>query len=185
MDVVSKKIDGQVYVPLRFIAEAFFSKVTWNNETQTVIMTNTTKPVSDKYIQIIDCEFDGGIQEVDSNGYNAFDGNESTAWTTGSSDPGPKWITFQFAEQKEFSTIEILFGSPHLRTFTFDILVSDDNENWTVVKEGIESALADADKSKEYQKFKMQKNIKAKFVKIVAYGNSITTANNYAEVRFY
>ena len=184
LDVPAKLIDGRIFVPLRFVSEAFLAKVNWNNESKTVIISDKFKEPLEGYKAVIDIKWDAGISMEGVDGFNTIDGDTSTSWGTSSSETGVKWISYEFENSDITEVIEILYSRPHQRYFKYDILTSDDGVNWTIAISNGQSEQVTEDKEKEYQTIKLPKNTKCKFLKINCYGNSVNEANNIIEIRF-
>ena len=180
-------------LPLTFIAEAFLARVEWVEYSKTAIVTDNVKPPVEGYIGVSYCWWDAGfIMGEDTDGYDTIDSNSATYWATGAAEPGVRFIAYDFGETKDVSVIEILWGNPHLRYFTFDVLVSEDGENWTVLDgyRQITSTLVDESAKDEYQTITLPEGTKARYIKLDCYGNTnvnpikSTYANNIREIRF-
>ena len=193
LTIKARMVEDTLYVPLTFIAEAFLARVEWVEYSKTAIVTDNVKPPVEGYIGVSYCWWDAGfIMGEDTDGYDTIDSNSATYWATGAAEPGVRFIAYDFGETKDVSVIEILWGNPHLRYFTFDVLVSEDGENWTVLDgyRQITSTLVDESAKDEYQTITLPEGTKARYIKLDCYGNTnvnpikSTYANNIREIRF-
>lgn len=103
---------------------------------------------------------------------NVIDGDVETEW----SNPTSEWIAFDLGKQRDVSEVQLLWKKNNERVETFDISVSNDGENWTVVWEG------DSVLSSEMVSYKFD-TVKARFVKV---NGHINTQNTYTTImEFY
>jgi len=100
------------------------------------------------------------------------DGDVNTSWAN----EGPQWVGYDLGKSKPVREVQLFWNNQHKRTETFDIQVSNDNENWTTVWEG-ESILSEKIESYTFDE------VYARYVKIEGYKN---TANNWTSINeFY
>lgn len=112
----------------------------------------------------------------DGNGpENVLDGDLTTRW---SAEGDGEWIEFCLEEAKTIKALDIAFYNGDQRIATFDIRVSDDAVNWSVVGESFFSSGA----SVEPESFSFDP-VHAKYVQIIGHGNSINTWNSITEVQ--
>jgi len=77
-----------------------------------------------------------------------------------------------------FAGIEIMWNNGSARVAYFDILVSDDGENWTyALKDGASSGV-----SVNLEKYEFEKITSGRFLKINCHGNSTSKWNGIKEV---
>ena len=183
LDTAAQLIDGRIYVPLRFIAEALHAKVSWQDYTKTVIIKDNFSPPPAGYIAVEDVTwYEGELVQVD--GYATIDNNDTTAWVTHMDEEGVKWLNYDFGETKSVDKIEILWSNPHQRYFVYDILSSEDGINWTTHFKNVQSEVVDVEKSGEYQTTDFPGKIKARYIKLNCYRNTKHNTINIKEVRF-
>ena len=186
LDVPATIINGRFVVPVRFIAETFGADVGWIDLKRQV----TIKGAAPIYISEHGFENEINIYGIEQSGANDYgnvidyvvDGNTETHWTVSSlNENGGAWGIFDFGFARNIKEMHIAFISGTTRVHTFDIYVSDDGENFTLVKEN----LASSGKTLDYQKFEI--GARGQYVKIVGKGNNVAGKeewNNYAEMVF-
>ena len=183
LDVPAKLVNDRIYVPLRFISEAFYAKVSWYDYTKTVVINDNFSPPPPGYIAVADVTwYSGELMETD--GRATLDNNEGTSFTTHMNEEGVKWLNYDFGETVLVDKMEILWTNPHERYFVYDILSSEDGVNWTTHVYNEKSEVVSNDRSDEYQTIDFKGKIKARYIKINGYRNSKHNTINIKEVRF-
>jgi arylsulfatase A-like enzyme len=100
----------------------------------------------------------------------------STYWDSKGDD---EWIQYAFCNEINVKGIRIAFKRGHLRVAYFNVEVSMDGSSWTPVITGGESSGTRT--SLELFSFP---EVRAKYVRIVGFGNSDNAQNHYTEVEF-
>lgn len=113
-------------------------------------------------------ESDGNIPS------NVFDGDLNTRW---SSDDDAD-ITLDLGEVKEFNTLAMAIYGGDGRKLDYEIYVSDDNENFTLVADDLLSSGTLS--GWEYTQFK---RVKARYVKLTCHGSTIIKYNSILELK--
>ncbi len=185
MDVCARVINDTMYVPLRFISEAFFASVTWYDYTKTVVISDKFSPPPEGYLTVAEVTWDDGeLAEESNDGYATIDNNSTSAWATNMNEEGLKWLKYDFGQVVALDKVEILWSNPHQRYFVYDLLVSEDGVNWTVIKENAQSEVVDASKSEEFQIIDIPGRQNVRYVKLNGYRNTKHHTVNIKEVRF-
>ncbi len=182
LDVPAKLKEGRFIVPIRFISESFDADVKWNGKRKIV----TIKVAGIMYEPIHGLENELPIYDLIQSGddgagsiiNNLFDGDYATRWGVlyNSERPDAAFGIFDLGSQKEFSGMYIAFSHGDQRIYTFDIYVSDDGENFTLVKEGHKSTGTTT--ALEEVPFKAT----GRYIKIVNKGNSVNDWLNLQEL---
>ncbi len=103
---------------------------------------------------------------------NMMDGDLNTGWES----EGSQWVCYDLGKPKSVSEVQLYWKNQDSRYETFDIQLSDDGENWTVVWEG-ESILSNKIETYSFEE------TSARYVKITGYKN---TKNNWTSIEeFY
>lgn len=130
--------------------------------------------VSGMELHIISCTESEANKGVEV-GANTYDGDSATLWAAEGDD---EWIVYEFDRAMNFDGIEIMWNNGSARVAYFDILVSDDGENWTyALKDGASSGVSTA-----LEKYDFEKVCSGKFLKINCHGNSTSKWNGIKEV---
>lgn len=113
--------------------------------------------------------------------WKVLDQDTNTKWT---SQGMGNWILLELEEVSEIDEVLLWFTNSHLRSTYFNVSVSEDGENYTIVKEKLTSTIL----TKEgYEGFDLG-GVKAKYIKIGCNGNSVQGTisgwNNIKEVVF-
>jgi arylsulfatase A-like enzyme len=107
---------------------------------------------------------------------NTVDGDYGTWWEAIGEG---EWIQFEFSYVMKIDGVNLAFKKGGDRKTYFDILVSEDGENWTKVIENGEGS----GESTSLESFTFPA-VNAKYVRIVGYGNSDNRQNHYTEITF-
>lgn len=110
----------------------------------------------------------------------AIDGDVDTRWSAATTAPYTAWIKLDFGEVKEFDALVLCVGMGDHRKNSFDIEISDDGENWTVLREGIQSVGT----PKSYETLELP-TTKARFVRLQCHGADTSVYNSYSEIQFW
>ncbi|MBQ4631652.1 MAG: S-layer homology domain-containing protein [Clostridia bacterium] len=113
---------------------------------------------------------DGNLPEY------ALDGNLNTRW---SAEGAGEYIVFDLGEVKEISAMGIAYYQGSRRSSYFDILVSEDGDEWTKLVSDAESS----GESDDLENFELI--AKARYIKYYGYGNSQGKWNSLSEVAIY
>ena len=185
LDAPAKIVNNRIYVPLRFISEAFFAKVSWYDYTKTVVISDKFSPPPEGYLTVADVTwYDGELAAEDNDGFATLDNNPTTSWATNMNEEGVKWLQYDFGEPTRVKQMEILWSNPHQRYFVYDILVSEDGENWTPIVENAQSEVVSVDEANDFQIIKFKSNPTIRYVKLNGYRNTKHYTVNIKDVRF-
>lgn len=165
--------DGD-YVALGINTWCSFVKIVTNgNEVYDQMMLGYT---DEKYDRIVDVEWSA---ENNSNetGLQAIDGNTSTLW---SAEGLVQYLTFDLGLAKEHEGVEIMWNKGNERQAYFDILGSDDNENWTyIIKDGVSSGTTN-----DYEHYTFENSSAFRYIKVEMHGTSTGKWNAIKELKF-
>jgi len=114
--------------------------------------------------------------ESDSKAQTTMDDDLSTYWESKGNN---EWIQYSFCDEIDVKGIRIVFRRGNLRVAYFNVEVSMDGSAWTpVITDGESSGTQTA-----FELFSFPE-IRAKYVRIVGFGNSDNSQNHYTEVEF-
>lgn len=133
-------------------------------------------------LQVIDAKASAEPEKSAGNvAWKVLDQDTDTKWT---SQGMGNWIILELEKLSEIDEAIIWFTNSHARSTYFNISISTDGENYTVVKDNMASTILDAE---GYEGFKLN-GVQAKYIKIGCNGNSkqgtISGWNNIKEVVF-
>lgn len=132
------------------------------------------RKITDMELHIISCTESEANKGVEV-GANTYDRDSSTLWAAEGDD---EWIIYEFDKTMDFAGIEIMWNNGSARVAYFDILVSDDGENWTyALKGGASSGV-----SVNLEKYEFEKITSGRFLKVNCHGNSTSKWNGIKEV---
>lgn len=137
------------------------------------ISTGLDKPASSK-LKVSNVEA-SAIPEKENVPPNMLDGNLNTRWSA----EGIQWAEFDLGETKSVSGLGIAIYSGLARSHSFEILVSEDGENYTSIVKAKTSKLTTG---VEYIEFNP---VSARYVKLNNFGNSANAWNSITEVEIY
>ncbi len=106
---------------------------------------------------------------------NTLDKNIATRWAA----EGEQWIQYDLAEERDIGAIAIAFANGDKRVAWFEVLVSNDGENWQKV---LKEESCGVSNEQEVFSFDIKK---AKSIRINAYGSSQSRWNSITEVTIY
>ena len=112
---------------------------------------------------------------LDQDGYKSYDQDPETRWAA---EGVGEWIIYEFKEVSTIESFYTLFFNGTQRIYSFDLLASEDGENFTLFFSGKTGGKGDEDT------FKLDKPVKAKFVKFVGKANSVNNWNSLHEIEF-
>lgn len=107
---------------------------------------------------------------------NTIDNNFNTRW---SAEGNGEWILFDLDTVINLKSVEIAFYIGDQRQSNFTIQVSTDGISWITVLYGTSSG-----SSLQFESFKLAEAFKARYVKIVGFGNTQNAWNSFIEIRF-
>ena len=157
---------------------------------------NVTQKVIDECSTIIEePENNGNIamykkiwasEEINSGGSNggyaryANDGDSNSYWDGGNWQTNNPWIIVDLGTEYDINKINVL---PYVgnRYYLYDIYVSSDNENWTLIEHKVDTSIGTADGDT----YLYETPIKARYVKINGKYNSANEAFHIKELRVY
>jgi hypothetical protein len=131
-----------------------------------------SEPLRHRIYAVTDSTNDKALRE------GSFDNNFGTRWSGLGSG---QWLQFDLGKVQSVGYVGISFFVQDTRTSAFDILVSEDNQNWTTAYSGNSSVAAN---DSIIQVFDFP-DVQARYVKIIGYGNSLNLWNSYNEVQIY
>ncbi len=181
LDMPATIVDGRFLAPVRFVAESLGADVNWQDLRRTAIIEGGIL----QYPPIHNLPGELGvyraIQSADDGAGNSieklFDGTNSN-WAVSADNKNGSYGIFDFGSVKDFKDVHIEFYSGTARIYTFDILVSDNGTDYTMVAEKIKSSGT----TEEMEVFPI--NARGRYIKIVGHGSNINAWNNYREVAF-
>lgn len=176
LDVPATIINDRFVVPIRFVSEALDAKVDWEATSKTVIITPTMNrgPISQYAIPIVGAKWSSDNGE-DQNGYKSYDGDVATRWAA---EGASEWITYEFKEVSTVKSIYTLYFSGTARIYALKLYASTDGVNFTQIFDGKTSGKSDEDV------FTLDKEVSAKYIKLVGGGNSVNGWNSLHEIEF-
>lgn len=104
---------------------------------------------------------------------NAFDGDFSTRWAA---EGDGQWLQADLGESKRIDKFGVTFMSQTARDAKYDLLVSDDAQNWTTVFSG------QSERIEGYQMIELSESINARYVRLVAHKNTVNDWNSVTEL---
>lgn len=128
------------------------------------------------YDSVVNVEWssDNGSKET---GWQAIDGDESTLW---SSDGPSKYLIFDLGIKKEHEGMEVLWNKGNERKTYFNVLGSNDKENWTyIIEDGVTDGVTAG-----YEKTEFKNSSAYRYIKLEMFGTSTGTWNGIKEIRF-
>lgn len=165
--------DNRFLVPLRLVSEGLGASVTWDKDNYRAVITPNQPE-----------RFYGGyeIKDAFSSGYANYevaafscDGNKNTVW---SAEGENEWICYDLGEVKSVGAVYVMWNKADVRKAKFEVLLSEDNENYASVFDG-ESA---GNVKDDFEKTAFEpKN--ARYVKIKCKGNSQSKWNAVKEIK--
>jgi len=129
--------------------------------------------------EIINIKRATGCENTNGAAYLAVDGGTSTHWSAVGRN---EWIMFELYEEEYISGISLWWMNGHTRQMDFDVLLSQDGENWDTAFSGYSAKLAE--KGWEDVPIK-QFDKKYKYVKLACRGNTSTENNTLEEIKIY
>lgn len=110
----------------------------------------------------------------------AIDRDVDTRWSAATTLPQSAWITLDFGAVKEFDALVLCVGMGDRRRNHFDVLASEDGENWVTLKSDVYSEGL----PKNYEIIELPPT-KARYAKLQCYGAEGSVYNSYAEIQFW
>lgn len=182
LDVPATIINGRFLVPVRFVSEAFKATVGWNEHRQKVTVNGSAPQYIASHgldnelfaYELIQSGDDGAGNVISK----AFDGDYSSRWGVlhDPENPGKAYGIIYLGKLREIESVYISHSVGKERVYTFDIYVSNDGENFTLVKEDLKSSGT----TTELEEYKV--NAKGRYIKIVGKGNSVNNWMNIQEI---
>ena len=182
-------IDGRFLVPLRFVSESFGADVEWLGETQTALISYD-EPVRHKYYQYYEPKFpvenilpaygliQSGNDGTEKNITYIMDGSLTDRWGFKDLPEGGKgYAIIDLGSTKTLESLFISFYPGTQRVYTFSIYISEDGENFTLIKDHIQSTGC----TDSFEEIELT-GLKARFVKYEGWGNSVNEWTNITEV---
>lgn len=106
------------------------------------------------------------------------DEDMNTRWST---EGQGEWLLHDLGSIKTIDAIGVALWKGHERNFYFDILVSEDGENFTsLINNYISNGL-----SEDIEMIELENPISARYIKYIGYGNSVNNWNNVIEMGAY
>jgi len=181
-DVPARVVNGRFLVPVRFVSEAFKAKVSWNGNRQKVSVNGAAPQYTASHglenelfaYEIIQSGDDGAGNVIK----NAFDGDYATRWGVlhDPENPGQAYGIIYLGKKREIESLYISHSVGTERVYTFDVYVSDDNVNYTLVKENLKSSGT----TTELEEYKI--GSRGRYIKFVSKGNSVNNWMNIQEI---
>ncbi len=189
LDVPAMIINGRFMIPVRFVSESLGADVEWKEKGQIVKISAevVTKQSAQAYAQNWDFPYAIPIVRATQSGddgtgntiQNSFDASVSTRWAVQGTEDSDAWGIYDLGSVYSLDKIRIAFMQGDVRTYTFDIAVSEDGDNYTTVLEGQESSGT----TSELEAYDLN-GVKAQYVKFIGYGNTVNKWNSILETVF-
>lgn len=123
LDCAPQIADGRTLVPLRFIGEALGSRVEWDNESKTVIITSKNKSDVAQAVPGLEIKAFSASSDDGNKPENVFDGNYGTRW---SAEGQGEWFLIELPEVTPVGYMGIAFYQGDERSSFFRIYTSVD-----------------------------------------------------------
>ena len=104
----------------------------------------------------------------------SYDGDPNTRW---SADGDGEWMIHDLGEEQEIDAIGVALWKGAERNFDFEILMSNDGENFTPLMKQTSSGTTE-----EIEVYPLEQRVKARYVKYLGHGNSVNGWNNVIEL---
>ena len=186
--------NGRFLVPVRFVAESFGIKVNWDDFSKTVIIM--TSDNTNGNILTYNGEFKpySGVENAltvysvkqikdDTSGNyidRVVDGSLTSNWAFKEAEDGTAgWGVYDLGIIRTIDSVNIAFMMGDSRSYKFSVYVSENDKDYTLVKDKLTSS----GNSLKLETFDLG-GVKARYVKIVGFGNTVNNWNNYGEVIF-
>ena len=173
--------DGELMIPARDIVELFGGSISWypNFSMASISLPPVDYSIpTEGYAIMANVTADDGSVDGGNVCDNAIDGDGDTIWA--SLGIG-RYITVEFDKPTTINRVDILFNPNGGRTARFDILVSDDGEEFTkLFSSTSDGSLEDI----AWEYYDLAKPVKTKYVRYVANGSNISNWNAIKEIRF-
>lgn len=121
-------------------------------------------------VKVLAVDDDGNTPE------NTLDSNFNTRW---SSEGSGKWIELELVGKDTIKSVWISWYKGDERSAYYDVLVSDNHQDWETVLFNQQSG----EHTQGFQKTDLENSVVAKHVRIVGYGNSENSWNSITEIR--
>lgn len=132
--------------------------------------------INDVYDRIFDVEWSAQNNSSET-GLQAIDGNVNTLW---SAEGMGQYLIFDLGSVSRREATEIVWNKGNERQAYFDVLGSNDKENWSyIIKDGVSSG-----KSTDYELYEFDGTPKYRYIKVEMFGTSTGTWNAIKEIRF-
>ena len=135
------------------------------------------KELDEVVLHILDCTESSANQGVEI-GKNTYDRRTDTLWAAEGEN---EWVQYEFDMSIRLTGIEIMWNFGNQRKAYFDILVSDDGENWTYALKDVESSGL----TTGLEKYVFDKAYAGKYLRISCHGNSVSRWNGIKEVNLF
>lgn len=134
------------------------------------------KYTDDTYYRIFSVEWSAENNSSET-GLQAIDGNVDTLW---SAEGMGQWLLFDLGAIEERPSVEVFWNKSDERQQYFDVLGSNDKENWEyIIKDGASTGTA-----KSYEGYTFDGSPKYRYIKIEMFQTSTGTFNAIKEIRF-
>ncbi|MBE7027057.1 MAG: hypothetical protein E7410_05835 [Ruminococcaceae bacterium] len=184
LDVPAMIIDGRFVIPVRFVAESFEARVTWDEFAKMVRIKSSKGQKSLGVKNVI------GISDAKMSGFEgtpgrdipaSYDGDYDTYWGVSSADNFDAWGIYDLGRVKKLDKVYFSFMQGEKRKYKFDIDVSDDGINFTSVIKGGET-------SGTYPVGNLEGfdlgGASGRYVRYRGHGNSVNMWNSLVEIVF-
>ncbi len=182
LDVPATIVNGRFVVPVRFVSECFDADVNWDGKRKIVsikgagIMYHPIHSIPGELpiYNLVQSGDDGAGSVIN----NLFDNDYTTRWGVlyNAEKPDGAFGIFDVGSIKDITGMYIAFSNGDKRVYTIDIYVSDDGENFTLVKKGHQST----GMTTELEEVPF--NATGRFIKIVNKKNSVNDWLNLQEL---
>lgn len=181
LDVPAMIINGRFVVPVRFVSESLGAAVSWDELSSLVKITAAVKTSDRKKWDIANAiDIQSAVQNRDDGDgnviENSFDGFLATRWAAEGAN-GEAWGVYDLGKVYVLDSILLSYFNGSSRIYSFDILVSEDRENYTEIITGGKSS-GTTDQLEEYD----MNGAKARYIKYIGRGNTVNIWNSLTEI---
>lgn len=174
--------DDILYIPLSVFDEVFEKKCSYDTVAKIIRIESYYKRAEDYILNSDDPDRIKIISTSDENSYNntkafmAVDGDESTNWSANTNGP---YAIFEFENIELLNKVRVNWLSPSVRAYNYEFYISEDGENWTLLKKGNSGFMYSTYADYEFEP------VRAKYFKVVAFGNSLNQFFIFNEIKFF
>lgn len=183
MGVAPYKKNQTVMIPVREFVIGLGGKIDWIEFPRIISVERPPKDFSlpsEGYAIVKGVTPDNGAVDGGNVAENTIDGigTSKSIWAANGKS---RYVDYEFAKPEKLDRVEILFNPNGGRTARFEILVSNDGENYTSLIDDVsDGSLEDID----WEIYYFDKPVTTKYVRYLAKGSNISDWNAIMEIRF-